>query len=77
MQKDILNEEAGVYAELADRIGVSFRTTELFHGSISDCLAMLSDYAGRERADVYIESVDGTIRLNPADIEKALAGDGV
>ncbi len=73
MHKDILQQEAGVYAETADGISVSFRTTELFHGSIGDCLTMLRRYAVPARAAVYIESIDGLIRLEPAEIEKALA----
>jgi len=73
MHQEILSREAGVYAETADGLGVSFTTTELFHGSVADCLAMLGRYAAAARADVFIETVDGAFRLDPPDIEAVLA----
>jgi hypothetical protein len=68
MHNDIGEQEAGVYAETADGISVSFRTTELFHGWIGDCLTMLRHYTVPARAAVYIESIDGLIQLAPPEI---------
>lgn len=74
--EEILTCEAGVYTETADAIGISFTTAELFHGSIADCLHMLSHYGAHARARLYIETVDGLIHLDPAEIEAALARQG-
>lgn len=73
MHAEILAREAGVYTELPDGLGISFTTSELFHGSLADCLRMLGACAPPARGDAYIETVDGAIRLEPADIAAVLA----
>jgi len=73
MHPEILAREAGVYTELSDRLGISFTTSELFHGSVADCLRMLGGYPRPARAAAYIETVDGIIRLDPVDIDAVLA----
>jgi len=76
MHPEILTREAGVYTELSDGLGISFTTSELFHGSVADCLRMLGGYAASARACAYIETVDGTIRLDAPDIAVLLAERG-
>jgi hypothetical protein len=74
MHPEILAREAGVYSEQADALGISFTTIELFHGSVADCLHMLGAYAPSTREGAFIETLDGAIRLDPADIDAVLAG---
>lgn len=73
MHPQILALEAGVYSELSDGLGISFTTSELFRGSVAECLHVLGGYPPAARAAAYIETVDGTIRLDPADIGILLA----
>ena len=72
MYEAILPCEAGVYAEIPDMIGVSFVTSELFRGTVADCLSMLSRHPSAARVGVYIETVDGMIHLDLPEIEAAL-----
>jgi len=72
MDPETLAREAAVYIELPDRLGISFTTRELFHGRVSDCLRMIGGYPLARRSVAYIETVDGAIRLDPADIEALL-----
>ena len=68
---EILAREAGVYTDTADPLGVSFTTARLFHGTLADCLAMLRRDPARMSA--YIETLDGEIHLDPADIAVLLS----
>lgn len=72
MQQSILAQEAGVYSEIPDRLGVSVTMAELFHGSVGECLRMVRGYAAGRRCALHIETVDGMVRLDPADIDLAL-----
>ena len=68
----ILACEAGVYRETPDRLGVSFTTAELFHGSVGECLSAIGTYPTPQRRALHIETVDGMIHLDPAEIKQAL-----
>ena len=68
MHQEILSREAGVYTDTVDPLGVSFTTARLFHGTLADCLAMVSRDFGPDSANTYIETADGEIHLEPADI---------
>jgi hypothetical protein len=72
MLDPILACEAGVYCEMPDRLGVSFTTAELFHGSLADCLRMVGRYSAARRDGLHIETVDGMIHLDAGEIEEAL-----
>lgn len=74
LHQTILACEAWVYAETLDSLGVSFTTSELFHGTVAECLAMLSHYPAPALTGIYIETVDGAIHLDPSDILSVLAG---
>lgn len=72
MLNSILAREAGVYSEIPDRLGVSFTTAELFHGSVGDCLRMVGSCPAAQRDALHIETVDGMVHLDAVDIEEAL-----
>ena len=72
MLNPILAREAGVYREIPDRLGVSFTTAELFHGSVGDCLRAISRFSAVQRDTLHIETVDGMVHLEAAEIDEAL-----
>jgi hypothetical protein len=72
IHQEILAREAGVYTDTADPLGVSFTTTRLFHGTLADCLRIVSQQSDLGRAGAYIETVDGEIHLDPSDIAAML-----
>ena len=72
MLDSILAREAGVYREIPDALGVSFTTAELFHGSIGECLHMVGACSAAQRHALHIETVDGMVHLDAAEIEEAL-----
>jgi hypothetical protein len=72
MLDSILAREAGVYREIPDALGVSFTTAELFHGSIGECLRMIGTCSAAQRDALHIETVDGMVHLDAAEIEEAL-----
>lgn len=72
MLDSILACEAGVYREIPDALGVSFTTAELFHGSVGECLHMIGACSAPQRDALHIETVDGMVHLDAAEIEEAL-----
>jgi hypothetical protein len=72
MQQEILARAAGVYADTADPLGISFTTARLFQGTLADCLAMVGRTSGPVSANTYIETEDGGIHLDPSDIAAML-----
>ena len=72
IHQEILAREAGVYADTADPLGVSFTTTRLFHGTLADCRMMVSQQSDPTRTGAYIETMDGEIHLDSTDIAAML-----
>ena len=60
LHDQILSAEASIYTEAPDPLGISFVTSELFHGTVAECLGLLARYAPPRRANAYIETIDGT-----------------